>query len=98
MKDDELLFAIGRKRGALLPGGKLNAQKAAEIVLTDFRSGSIGRMTLEDARGVRALVGCGTAGRGRAGRRTQAQAGAAPRRLPRPGLSGWGKLSDWPRW
>ena len=47
MKDDELLFAIGRKRGALLPGGRLNAQKAAEIVLTDFRSGSIGRMTLE---------------------------------------------------
>ena len=47
LKDDELLFAIGRKRGALLPGGKLNAQKAAEILLTDFRSGSIGRMTLE---------------------------------------------------
>ncbi len=47
MKDDELLFAIGRKRGALLPGGRLNAQKAAEIVLTDFRSGSIGCMTLE---------------------------------------------------
>ncbi len=47
MKDDELLFAIGKKRGALLPGGKLNAQKAAEILLTDFRSGTIGRMTLE---------------------------------------------------
>ncbi len=47
MKDDELLFAIGRKRGALLPGGKLNAQKAAEVVLTDFRSGVIGRTTLE---------------------------------------------------
>jgi ribosome biogenesis GTPase A len=47
LKDDELLFAIGKKRGALLPGGKLNAQKAAEIVLTDFRSGVIGRITLE---------------------------------------------------
>ncbi|HEX5805595.1 MAG TPA: ribosome biogenesis GTPase YlqF [Macromonas sp.] len=47
MRDDELLLAVGRKRGALLPGGKLNAQKAAEIVLTDFRSGVLGRITLE---------------------------------------------------
>lgn len=47
MKDEELLFAIGKKRGALLPGGKLNAQKAAETLLTDFRSGVLGRITLE---------------------------------------------------
>lgn len=47
MKDDELLFAIGRKRGALLPGGRLNVQKAAECLLTDFRSGALGRITLE---------------------------------------------------
>jgi len=46
-KDDELLEAIGRKRGALLPGGRLNTQKAAEILLTDFRSGALGRITLE---------------------------------------------------
>lgn len=47
MKDEELLLAVGRKRGALLPGGKLNAQKAAEAVLTDFRSAALGRITLE---------------------------------------------------
>lgn len=47
LKEEDLLAAIGRKRGALLPGGRLNAQKAAEIVLTDFRSGSLGRITLE---------------------------------------------------
>jgi len=47
MQEEDLLAAIGRKRGALLPGGRLNAQKAAEIVLTDFRSGSLGRITLE---------------------------------------------------
>ena len=46
-KDEELLFAVGKKRGALLPGGRLNAQKAAEIVLTDFRSAALGRITLE---------------------------------------------------
>jgi len=47
MKDEELLMALGRKRGALLPGGRLNAQKAAESLLTDFRAGTLGRITLE---------------------------------------------------
>ena len=47
LADHELLLAIGRRRGALLPGGRLNAQKAAEILLTDFRAGTLGRITLE---------------------------------------------------
>lgn len=38
---------IARKRGALLGGGRVNYQKAAENVLTDFREGTIGRITLE---------------------------------------------------
>ncbi len=41
------LERIGRKRGTLLGGGRLDYQKAAELVLTDFRSGAIGRLTLE---------------------------------------------------
>ena len=45
--DDERLLAIGRQRGAVLPGGRISLQKAAEIVLHDFRSGSLGRITLE---------------------------------------------------
>ena len=47
LHDDELLEKIARKRGAVMSGGKLNMQKASEIVLTDFRSGVIGRVTLE---------------------------------------------------
>jgi ribosome biogenesis GTPase A len=47
MHDDELLAAIGQRRGAMMGGGRVNVQKAAEIVLTDFRSGAIGRVTLE---------------------------------------------------
>jgi len=47
MRDDEVLEAIGRRRGALLPGGRINLQKAAEIVLTELRAGSIGRISLE---------------------------------------------------
>lgn len=47
MQDDELLEAIGRKRGAMLGGGRVNLQKAAEIVMTDFRTAILGRITLE---------------------------------------------------
>ncbi|SDM41052.1 ribosome biogenesis GTPase A [Oryzisolibacter propanilivorax] len=47
LHDDELLERIARKRGAVMSGGRLNLQKAAEIVLTDFRAGAMGRMTLE---------------------------------------------------
>jgi ribosome biogenesis GTPase A len=47
MKDEELLEAIGRKRGALLGKGRLNLQKAAEITMQAFRDASLGRITLE---------------------------------------------------
>jgi len=45
--DEVLLTEIGRKRGAVMSGGRVNLQKAAEIVLTDFRSAVMGRITLE---------------------------------------------------
>ncbi len=45
--DEELLDAIGRKRGALQSGGKVNLNKAAEIVIYDFRQASLGRISLE---------------------------------------------------
>jgi ribosome biogenesis GTPase A len=47
MKDEDLLDTIGRKRGALLGKGKVNLQKAAEIVMHEFRAGNLGRVTLE---------------------------------------------------
>lgn len=47
LKDDALLEAIGQRRGALLGKGRVNLQKAAEIVMTDYRAGEIGRITLE---------------------------------------------------
>jgi ribosome biogenesis GTPase A len=45
--DEKILEAVGRKRGALLPGGKINLQKAADLVIHDFRSAVMGRITLE---------------------------------------------------
>ena len=47
MKDEEILEAIGRKRGALLGKGRVNLQKAAELTMQAFRDGSLGGVTLE---------------------------------------------------
>lgn len=47
LKDEELLEAIGRQRGALLGKGRINLQKAAEIVMHEFRGATLGRITLE---------------------------------------------------
>ena len=44
---DELLMLIARQRGLVMRGGGLNLQKASEAVLNDFRSGALGRVTLE---------------------------------------------------
>jgi ribosome biogenesis GTPase A len=45
--DDALLAELGRKRGGLMAGGRVNLQKAAEIAINDFRTGAWGRITLE---------------------------------------------------
>ncbi len=47
LSDEDLLEAIGRKRGALQGGQRVNLQKAAEIVIYDFRAAAIGRISLE---------------------------------------------------
>lgn len=43
----ELLDAIGRKRGCLRAGGKIDYEKAEQVILTDFRSGRLGRISLD---------------------------------------------------
>ncbi len=45
--DEVLLADVGRKRGGLMSGGRVNMQKAAELAIADFRSGALGRLTLE---------------------------------------------------
>lgn len=46
-KPYELLEIVGQKRGLLLSGGVVNTERAAITVLDEFRSGKIGRITLE---------------------------------------------------
>ncbi|QHI97078.1 ribosome biogenesis GTPase YlqF [Xylophilus rhododendri] len=47
LRDEDVLERVGRQRGALLGKGRVNLQKAAEIVIHEFRSATLGRMTLE---------------------------------------------------
>ena len=47
LSDEEVLSAIGRKRGAMLSGGKVNLQKAAEVLVYEFRQAVLGRISLE---------------------------------------------------
>lgn len=43
----ELLEKVGRKRGMVISGGEINTERAAITVLDEFRSGKLGRITLE---------------------------------------------------
>ena len=47
MSESEILEQIGRKRGALLKGDVVDTNKAARILLEDYRSGKIGKISLE---------------------------------------------------
>lgn len=46
-KPHELLAAVARKRGFLISGGELDTERAAIIVLDEFRGAKIGRISLE---------------------------------------------------
>lgn len=43
----ELMQLIARKRGAIISGGRTDDEKVSRIILDDFRSGKLGRISLE---------------------------------------------------
>ena len=50
----DILQAIGARRGCLGSGGDVNFDKVAKVLLTDLRSGKLGRLTLETPEMIRA--------------------------------------------
>ena len=46
----ELMEIIGKKRGALVSGGKVDLEKVSAIVIDDFRTGKIGKISLEKVK------------------------------------------------
>ncbi len=92
LSDDTLLAAIGRQRGALMSGGLPNLQKAAELVINDFRAGAWGRITLETPEQYVRWMAEGQARdaerqarRSALGRRKGRGAAAAPKAVAGPG-------------
>ena len=43
----DLLQLAGRKRGYLISGGEVNTERMAKALMDDYRSGKLGRLTLE---------------------------------------------------
>lgn len=43
----DIFLLIGKKRGAIISGGKIDEQKTARIILDDFRNTRIGKISLE---------------------------------------------------
>ena len=48
----EMLERCARKRGMLVVGGEANTERMANVLLDEFRSGKLGRFTLEDPQDV----------------------------------------------
>ena len=47
LTNDEVLLQIGKKRGYLLQGAMVDTNKAASLLIKEFRDGELGRVTLE---------------------------------------------------
>ena len=43
----ELMKLIAKKRGAIVSGGRIDDEKVSRIILDEFRSGKLGKITLE---------------------------------------------------
>lgn len=43
----DILFKIGKVRGCLMSGGKIDRNRAAELLVNDYQSGKLGRVSLE---------------------------------------------------
>ena len=43
----EVMNMIGKNRGAIISGGEINVERVSTIILEDFRTGKLGKITLE---------------------------------------------------
>ena len=48
----DLFELVGRKRGFLISGGEVNHERTAAVLLEEFRSATIGRISLESPHSV----------------------------------------------
>ena len=43
----EIMLEIGKKRGCVMSGGKIDEEKTARILLDEFKNGQLGKITIE---------------------------------------------------
>ena len=43
----EILYMIGKKRGTIISGGRVDEEKVSNLLIEEFRSGKLGKITLE---------------------------------------------------
>lgn len=67
-----LLEAVGRRRGCLVKGGGLDLEKAALILLQDYRDGALGRISLETPESRARMIAVADAARAEASAGDQA--------------------------
>jgi ribosome biogenesis GTPase A len=56
MDGPALIEAVAKRRGCLIKGGGLDLEKASLILLDDYRSGTLGRISLETPETRAAMV------------------------------------------
>ena len=52
----DILLEIAKKRGCLMSGGRIDKERVSKIILNDFRSGKLGRLTLERVENIKNKV------------------------------------------
>ena len=50
---NEIMLEIGKNRGCIISGGKIDEEKTARIILDEFKNGKLGKITIERPRGNR---------------------------------------------
>ena len=74
MDGPALVEAVGRRRGCLVKGGGLDLEKAAQILLQDYRDGALGRISLETPESRMAMIAAAQAAAAAAAGADSAQA------------------------
>ena len=44
----EIMLQIGKNRGCIMSGGKIDEEKTARLILDEFKNGKLGKITLEN--------------------------------------------------
>ena len=50
VNDLDIFLEIGKRRGLLVSGGEVDAERTAAVLLSEFRSGKLGRITIDECR------------------------------------------------